>query len=307
MSGIIPRETLRTLTKRTDRPAIAHFGLQLTALLASGAATTVLASAESPMRWLALFAFSVSVLTFFPLLHEAGHQTAFETRGWNEVGVWLGALIMLQAPSFFREFHWEHHRSTQDPELDPEIAPMPGLLDGWPRNPVTYLMLVSGQGLWVGKLGFTLSCALLPKSIWSKNFPFVRDNRQRRVAIESRIVLLVIVAFIWIGWNLVPGFGTLLLGWPLAHVLLGFYLMPEHTGLPQTGDQLKRTRTVKSSAALRWLMWNMPFHSEHHLHPGVPFHALPALHQHLESSLRNVHSGYIAFHLEAVARALRLR
>jgi fatty acid desaturase len=306
MAELVARETLHALTRRRDGPALAHLGLQVAALLVSGAATASLASSDDPIRWIALVALGASVVTFFPLLHEAGHQTAFESRVWNETGAWLGALMMLQAPSFFREFHWEHHRSTQNRELDPEIASAPGLLDGWPTNPITYLFLVSGQFLLVGKLGFTIVCALLPKAIWSQFFPFIRPDRLRRVAWESRIALVGFSAFLGFGWEFVPGFWMVLFAWPLAHLFLGFYLMAEHTGLPSDGDQIERTRTVISNGPLRWLMWNMPYHAEHHAYPGVPYHALPALHQHLEPALRHECSGYIAFHLDAMARAIRL-
>jgi len=241
------------------------------------------------------------------LLHEAGHRTAFASAAANEVGVWLGAVMMLQAPSFFREFHWEHHRSTQDPERDPEISGAPDLLDGFPTNPVTYLFLASGQFLMVGKFGFTVVCALLPASIWSAAFPFIRRNRRSRVQWESRLVLALILGSVAFGWILVPGFGVILLAWPISHLLLGLYLMAEHTGLPNSGDQLDRTRTVESNALLRWIMWNMPYHSEHHAHPGIPYHALPALHEKLKPNLRHTSPGYFRFHLDAAARAARLR
>ena len=54
-------------------------------------------------------------------------------------------------------------------------------------------------------------------------------------------------------------------------------------------------------------MWNMPYHAEHHAAPGVPYHALPALHEELKPRLEHVSLGYWAFHKEAAARALRLR
>ncbi|MEE8166408.1 MAG: fatty acid desaturase, partial [Myxococcota bacterium] len=281
--------------------------IQVIAFLGSAIATARLSAAGDLAQWIAVFACGVSVFVFFPLMHESGHQTAFESRAWNEIGVWLGALVMLQAPSFFREFHWEHHRSTQDREHDPEISAAPALLDGWPTNPISYLLLASGQFLMLGKLGFTMSCALFPVTLWSRFFPFVRSERRARVARESRLALLLITAFVVLGWRLVPGFSVVLVAWPIAHVLLGFYLMAEHTGLPNAGDQLERSRSVRSNAMLRWLMWNMPYHAEHHAYPGIPYHALPALHQLLEPALRHTSSGYLRFHLAAGAGAFRRR
>ena len=37
---------------------------------------------------------------------------------------------------------------------------------------------------------------------------------------------------------------------------------------------------------IKHLFWNMPFHSEHHALPAVPFHALPAVHEYMLDSLR---------------------
>ncbi len=295
------------LTERSDARAAKHLAIQLAFTVASAAATISLAAADDPLRWLAVSALGVCVLSFFPLLHEAGHSTAFASRRANEAGVWLGALFMLQAPSFFREFHWEHHRSTQDRESDPEISGAPALLDGYPRDPITYAFLACGQFLMVGKLGFTLACGLLPRGVWGALFPFIREDRRRRVAWESRLALLVFGGVASSCVFFVPGGPFALLAWPIAHLLLGFYLMPEHTGLPNDGTQVHRTRTVLTPEWVRRVMWNMPYHAEHHAYPGVPYHALPALHARMAPDLEHVSPGYVAFHGDALLRAFRIR
>jgi fatty acid desaturase len=43
---------------------------------------------------------------------------------------------------------------------------------------------------------------------------------------------------------------------------------------------------------VRFLMWNLPYHAEHHLYPSIPFHRLPAAHQWLRPHLRVVARGY---------------
>jgi fatty acid desaturase len=37
----------------------------------------------------------------------------------------------------------------------------------------------------------------------------------------------------------------------------------------------------------------MPYHAEHHAYPGVPFHALPRLHERVQDRLANVEPGYL--------------
>jgi len=51
------------------------------------------------------------------------------------------------------------------------------------------------------------------------------------------------------------------------------------------------------------LMWNMPFHAEHHLYPSVPFHQLPGLHVEIRDRLAHVAAGYPAANA-AILRSL---
>lgn len=303
-SARVPREVLHALHARSDAPALAHLLASLALLVISGVAACILAAAGDPWWPAATAACGLALVSFFPALHESGHGTAFATPLLNRLTAWLSAALMLQAPSFFREFHWQHHRETQDPEGDPERSMAPQLLGPWPANLLLYLGLASGSGLLLGKPMFTLACAALPTSLWRRLFPWVRDAHARAVAWESRLVLLALAAAVHAGLTHVPGFTAVLLAWPVAHALLGLYLMPEHTGLPETGSQLRRTRTTTSNAAVRWWMWNMPYHGEHHAHPAVPFHALPRLHDLLAPELEHTSRGYLAFHRAALRRAL---
>lgn len=299
----LPRETLREFQSRANRPGLIRLAVQTTWFAASLAATSLLALQGSVLQWVAVGSAGLALATFFPPLHEAGHKTAFATQWLNSVTVWVCAVLMLQAPSFFREFHWAHHRDTQDPETDPEIAAAPGLLDGYPSNPLLWFVLASGQLLLVGKLMFTVQCALLPRGTWDRVFPFLPEKRRARIAWESRLVLAILGGIVWLGFEAVPGFATMLWAWPVAHVALGLYLMPEHTGLPHDGTQTHRTRTIETVGAVRWLMWNMPYHTAHHEYPSVPFHRVPDLNAAMASDLEHVSTGYLAFHREALRHA----
>lgn len=294
----------RPLLVRRDGPGLLRLVVQLVALAGSVSVSLHFYAAGNPFWAVTVAVCAAVIVTYFPLMHETGHRTAFRTVALNEIGVWIGALSMLQSPTFFREFHFEHHRSTQDRDLDPEIAAAADLLDGWPTHALTYLVVVSGQPLMLGKMGLTLGCALIPRRFWPRLFPYIRPSRRARVAWESRAVAGLWAAAIGLGLRFVPGWAVLLLAWPMAHLCLGFYLMAEHTGLPNAGSQLERTRTICSNACIRWLMWNMPYHAEHHAHPSVPFHAVPRLHALLEPELVNVIPGYLAFHATALRRAL---
>jgi fatty acid desaturase len=289
---------------RSDGPGLVRLAAQLPLLFGSGAATVWLAAQGHPAWMAAVTLCGVMIVTLFPPLHEAGHRTAFRTGFLNEAMAWFGALAMLQAPSFFREFHWAHHRHTQDLKLDPELSGAPKLLGGLPRSPWNYLFRVSGQALLLGKAGFTVGCAVLPGSLlWTQLFPFIRPNLRARIVWESRAAVLILGGLCFAGLRYVPGFAQLLLAWPIAHLALGFYLLFEHAGLPEDGSQLHRTRTIRSIPLVRFFMWNMTYHAEHHAYPAVAFHALPQLHQRLTPELEHVVPGFLSFHWLALRHA----
>lgn len=298
---------LRELMVKRDAAGLRLVAVQLPLILVGLVASAYLGGGGHPAWPLAVLVASLGVLATFPAMHEAGHGTAFASRGWNRAVLTVSAFAMLMAPTFFQEFHWQHHRKTQDRVEDPEISGAPALLDGWPSNPVTYLLLISGQLLMVGKAMFVVACAFMPGAkAWERVFPFVRPAKRRRVAWESRATLAAWAAVGWLGFAHVDGFGYALLAWPGAHLLLGLYLIPEHTGLPNEGTQLQRTRTVISNAPLRWWMWNMPLHGVHHAYPAIPFHAVPQAHAAIEDSLEHVMPGYLAVHAHALRHAFRL-
>ena len=100
-------------------------------------------------------------------------------------------------------------------------------------------------------------------------------------------------------WEVAAGDDAPLVYW-IVPMLLGqpalrAFLLAEHTGCPLVADMAANTLTT---AAVRLLGWNMPFHTEHDLYPAVPFHALPPLHSAIRDRLTVVWPGYRAAHRE---------
>jgi fatty acid desaturase len=48
------------------------------------------------------------------------------------------------------------------------------------------------------------------------------------------------------------------------------------------------------------LMWNMPFHAEHHLYPSIPFHRLADAHALIRDKLEFVQRGYVRWNANVV-------
>ena len=83
----------------------------------------------------------------------------------------------------------------------------------------------------------------------------------------------------------------------------------EHTGLTHEPNTLLNTRTFKTNAFMRWLHWNMVYHTAHHTFTSVPFHALPTLHREIEESYPHPMNqvGYLRCHWEIFRELLRGR
>jgi fatty acid desaturase len=57
-----------------------------------------------------------------------------------------------------------------------------------------------------------------------------------------------------------------------------------------------------TNRAIKFLMWNMPYHAEHHAYPAVPWHALPALHQQIQVELKYTEESYLRFHSRVLSQ-----
>ena len=92
--------------------------------------------------------------------------------------------------------------------------------------------------------------------------------------------------------------GPQLLGQPPLRA----YLLSEHTGCSLDRNGLTNTRTTLTNGAIRLLMWNMPYHAEHHLYPSIPFHRLADAHALIRQRLGFLQPGYVRWNIGFVRR-----
>ena len=83
----------------------------------------------------------------FAPAHETMHQTAFASRQANQIVGWLTACPSLLNAQFYASFHLAHHRHTQVPGEDPELAAPP------PQTLWGYVLRVAGVPFWRLRLG----------------------------------------------------------------------------------------------------------------------------------------------------------
>lgn len=129
------------------------------------------------------------------------------------------------------------------------------------------------------------------------------EEARAEVIQSTRLQLLVYAGAIALSMAFYPP--AFLLYWvlPLAigQPILRAILLAEHTGCTQDSNPFTNTRTTLTGAPLCWLMWNMPFHAEHHLYTAIPFHALPAAHARLRSHFTHVDVGYLRVNRQMIA------
>lgn len=249
-----------------------------------GIATAGIAATRGSI-WLpfAMLAQGIALVFLFAAEHESIHRTAFRSRWINDTVAWIAGLILLLPPSYFRYFHFSHHRHTQDPERDPELAtPKPARLADWSKQ-------VSGWPYWYGQIGLLIAHAL-----GRVTAAYIPARNRAEVVWEARLFLAIYLAAAIL--SVAAQTGLLLIYW-IVPVLLGqpvlrLYLMAEHTGCPLIPDMLANSRTTLSNAAVRFIAWNMPYHAEHHAYPSVPFHHLPGLHRLLRADIGTIARGY---------------
>lgn len=298
----LPKETLKELMKRSDSPGLLRMLLMFT--LFFGSAICVVYSWSFSFLWilLAQLAFGLMCCSVFAFVHETVHKTAFKSKFLNEFGARLGGLVHLYPATAFQELHFTHHRYTHIPGKDPEISmgnkPLPSVINQLP----SYLVWITGIPLLIFKILMLLMGAIgMPESIRKILFPFVRPEVRVSLMLESCFILFVHIGLLYLAINIDQGFYGLFIGQVVGHCILATYLVPEHNGLPHEGDILDKTRSMKTNRFVRYFMWNMPYHAEHHAYPAIPFHALPKMHELINEELKHKDESYTDFHLKVMA------
>ena len=278
---------IRELSRRSDARGLAQLASHLAAVtLAAGVVWLV-----SGAWWLAVPAqvgLGVLITFLFCPLHETIHRTAFRSPWLNDLVAWILGFVVFLPSLWFRHFHFEHHRQTHIPGRDPELA------EPKPATRIAFVFYLSGiRSFWWSNLK-----TILLHASGRVADGFVPDDSARAACIRQARhylagYLLIAAVALWAA-SLAP-----LVYWiaPLALSAwsLRLYLLAEHTLLPQKADMLNNTRTMRTNGAVRWLSWQMPYHTEHHVFPSIPFHNLHTAFDRISPRHGHVIPGYAAF------------
>jgi fatty acid desaturase len=273
------------LTRRSDRAGLIHLAGHGGAILLTGSLI-----ATDVAFWPLLLPIHGILLTFlFTLEHECTHKTPFASAPLNE---WVGRLcgLVLMLPfEWFRYFHLAHHKWTNIDGKDPELTAEK------PKTQRDWLIHVSGLPYWYGMFG-----TLIRLATRREHPPYLPKSALTRMQREAWAILAIYLSAL----IFIPQF--LLWVWIIPSILgqpfLRLYLLAEHGDCPHVANMLENTRTTFTTAMVRFLAWNMPYHVEHHVYPNVPFHGLPAFHAILRQHLKVTAEGYVAFTRDYLSR-----
>ncbi|MGD9720525.1 MAG: fatty acid desaturase [Pirellulales bacterium] len=284
---------LRSLSRRADLPAGVRCALHLAAMGCTGTLVWLAQNSWATMIP-AMALHGATLVTMFAPMHECVHKTAFRTPWLNNVVGWVAGVLCFYNFNFYRRYHTWHHRYTQDPKRDPELS------EPKPATITEYVLHISGIPFWLAKPRELVMFALGRLS----QYPYIPPQSRREIAWSARAQLGVYLAVVA---------GSVALQTPLAvwywflpavlaEPLLRALLIVEHTGCSEDANGLTNTRTTLASLPIRFLMWNMPFHAEHHLYPSIPFFRLPAAHENLRQRLAHIAPSYPRANYEVVRR-----
>ena len=291
----VAAEELRRLQQRSDARGLLRLLGHLTAIAGAGLVYAIALRSGAPFAFRAAAAVLLGfpLVTMFATMHESVHRTAFKSRWLNDSVAWFAGLLSFYNSSFYRPYHGWHHRFTQLAGQDPELE------DRKPTSIASYALELSALPWWLGKLRTHLRLAAGK----THSYGFLNESTGPLVVRSVRLQLLTYCAVAAL--SVYSGYPYFFVYWLLpvaaAQPLLRAILLAEHMGCSENSDMLSNTRTTYTIWPVRFLMWEMPYHADHHRYPALPFFALALAHRRLEPYLSQIaRNGYSGLHVRFV-------
>ncbi|MEY4372341.1 MAG: hypothetical protein RL219_1110 [Actinomycetota bacterium] len=290
----VPRDTMKSLMKRRNGPAVRDTVIWLALLGVSGWLAHL-----SWGTWWMIPAFFVYGTLYGSVSdsrwHEFGHGTASKSAWFTTVVYHFASFLDFREAESWRWSHVRHHSDTIIVGSDPEIAvPRP---TSWIAHLAEFFAI---RSVWA-------ECKKIGYNIVGKVSPTVRDympeSSYRRSIWTGRIYALIIAGVV--AWCIVirsveP---AMFIGLPTMYGrwLLVVYGLTQHAGLAEDVlDHRFNTRTVRMNIVNRFLYSNMNYHIEHHMFPTVPYYSLPALHEAVKHDMPAVYPSIAAAYREII-------
>lgn len=284
----LSRELMKLLNTRSNALAMLQTGGYMAILLVT--ASLAWYSAYHWSLWLTIpliFAHGTCYAFQMNAVHELGHKSVFRSRGLNSLFEHLFAFLGWINHRMFWTSHLRHHRYTLHPPDDLEVV-LPIKLT---RADFLRSAIVNPLGFW-WSLKYTWQIAMGHFSgEWVLKLYSAEpaDHQKRREAIAwARTILLghllIVAVAVWSHWWMLLVLVTFA---PFYGGALQFLCNnTQHTGLrDNVPDYRLCCRTIRLNPLVRFLYWQMNYHTEHHMYPGVPCYRLGQLHRAIVSDL----------------------
>jgi len=269
--------------QKTNHHASLRFLFVISLILFNG----YLINLENKYQNFFILAQSFLLISLFAPLHECSHSTAFKSKFLNQSVMFICGMVHLMPSIWFREFHMQHHRHTQDAQKDPELG------TEHPKTIVSYIFLLTGIKIWIDLLKnfFRLSAG-------NTNESYINKLNTKKVFFEARIIFVIYLLLCL--FSFILNKEILLYAWIIPIIIgqpfLRLFLLAEHGFCDLSTDMTQNSRTTKTNPLVRFFMWNMNYHTEHHYTPGIPFHKLQKYQKTIEHKVKYQELGYFNFH-----------
>lgn len=298
----IPKDEFKTLHRKSDFKGFVQTGGYLGILVGTGL-TAFYSCSHWSWQVTAALVFLHGMVTAFLIngVHELGHGTVFQTRWLNRFFCHVLAFLGWINHEHFNTSHIRHHRYTLHPPDDLEVVlPIRLVIRHFLRagfiDPVTaWNTLKTTIRIARGKFGGEWELTLYPPSAPELRKPPVRWAR----ALLLGHFLIVAVSLATGQWiipilvTLAPFYG----GWL-------FFLCnnTQHIGLQDNVPDFRLCcRTFTLNPMVRFLYWQMNYHTEHHMYAAVPCYNLRRLHSLIRHDLPPCPDGLLAVWREIAA------
>jgi len=254
-----------------------------------------------------LYGFQIQCFAFAGQ-HEFLHRNAWKTKWINDWVLFTVGTCCFEFGKHEQLMHKQHHTFTNNVDKDPELTSFYSreeLENPEFRNVNKDKMGFFRQFLYVWPTFRCRLCRLVYSAFgipvdysgtgWSMKTPRYSEESgiMRDLKNAARLQLLCYAVVFGCFGRTVEGLRTLLFWW-IVPVLLGyapvnFFRNLEHANCEVSKEMncLRNTRSVRSNAIIRQLLWNTNYHAEHHCYPMVPFFNLPKLSELMDNHIIN--------------------
>lgn len=298
----IPTAEFKALHKKSDlKGAIQTLGYL--GILAATGFTAFHSFRHWPWQATVALVFAHGMVTAFLIngVHELGHGTVFQTKRLNRWFCHILAFLGWINHETFHASHTRHHRYTLHPPDDLEVVlplrlmirhfVLTGVIDPVAAWKALMTTLRIARGKFEGEWELTLYPA--------------DDPAKREVPVRwARVILLghglIAVVSLASGQWIIPVLVTLA---PFYGGWLFFLCNnTQHIGLQDFVPDFRLCcRTFTLNPLLRFLYWQMNYHTEHHMYAAVPCYHLGRLHALIRHDLPPCPDGLVAVWKEIAA------